>query len=93
MDVTVGYMTTTPHEVLLDERRRTSLARVGQKDHAKYLAQEFEDGSILLTPAITVSQTEYNMLRNPEVIAALEVSAANDPSARRRRPPPRRRPG
>ncbi len=82
----------TTKEVVLDDRRRTSLARIGHKDHDKYLAQEYEDGTIVLTPALTISHVELAMLQSPEVIAALEQAAEGDRTKLRRRPPPQRRP-
>lgn len=85
-------MTIATKEVVLDERRRTSLARVGRKDHDKYLVEEFDDGSVLLVPAVTISRDELEMLRNPAVVAALEESAYGDRSQLRRRPSPRRKP-
>jgi hypothetical protein len=78
-------------EVVLDDRRRTSFARIGRKDHAKYLVEEHEDGTIVLTPAVTISQHELNMLRNPDVMAALKEAAAGDPTTLRRRRAPRHR--
>ncbi|MGH9071344.1 MAG: hypothetical protein ACRDX8_09350 [Acidimicrobiales bacterium] len=78
-------MTTTIHEVVLDERRRTSLARVGHKDHHPYLVEELSDGTIVLKPAVTIAAAELDMLRSPEVLKA--IKQAMDPSARRRRRP------
>lgn len=82
---------TTTKELVLDERRRTSLARIGRKDHDKYLVEEYPDGSVLLTPAVTITRDEFEMLRNPAVVAALEESTNGDRSTLRRRPPPRRK--
>jgi hypothetical protein len=77
---------TTTKEIVLDDRRRTSLARIGHRDHARYLVEEFEDGTIMLRPAVTISQTELNLLRNPDVRAALEAANRVPTSAGRRRP-------
>ena len=70
---------------ICDERRRTSFARVGRKDHSRYLVEELPDGTIVLKPAVTIAAAELDMLRSPEVHTA--VKQAMDPHARRRRRP------
>lgn len=45
-------MTTTMIE--LDTRRRTNLGRIGRKQDTRYLVDEREDGTLVLTPAIVV---------------------------------------
>lgn len=47
-----------PGEIVVDSRGRTSLARVRTKAFTRYKVQAFEDGSLLLTPAITVTPAE-----------------------------------
>jgi hypothetical protein len=79
-------MSSPRKEILLDERRRTSFARVGSRAHSRYLVEEHEDGSILLSPAVTISETELNLLRNPAFHAAMETAAKELPTAGRRRP-------
>jgi len=51
-------------EIVVDERRRTSLAKVGRKSDSRYLVEEFADGSLLLVPAVTISTLELAVLRN-----------------------------
>jgi hypothetical protein len=41
----------------LDARRRTSLGRIGRKEHTRYLVDEQPDGTLVLTPAIVVPAT------------------------------------
>lgn len=41
----------------LDARRRTSLGRIGHKEHTRYIADEKPDGTIVLTPAVMVPLT------------------------------------
>jgi hypothetical protein len=72
-------------ELSLDERRRTSLARVGRKADTKYLAEEYDDGTIVLVPAATVSTIERAVLSDPELRARLAAAASPDPSQLRRR--------
>ena len=51
-------------EIVVDDRRRTSLAKVGRKGDSRYLVEEFPDGSLLLVPAVTVSALELAVLRD-----------------------------
>lgn len=81
---------TTTKEVVLDDRRRTSLARIGLKDHDRYLAEERPDGTIILKPAVLVTQTELDLLRNPAFRAALDQVAGPNPTLHRRKPPAKR---
>jgi len=62
-------------EVVLDERRRTSLAKVGRKVDARYLVEEFPDGTLILTPAVTVSAAEFSALADPKLRAAIDRAA------------------
>jgi hypothetical protein len=76
---------TTGQEVVLDDRRRTSFARVGRKDHSRYLVEEYPDGTIILKPSVTITQAELDLLRNPAFMEG--VRQTFDPSAQRRRRP------
>jgi len=69
-------MTTQPRreEILLDGRRRTSLAKVGAKADTRYLADTLDDGTVVLTPAVTIEKWELAVLSNPEIRAALDRS-------------------
>lgn len=51
----------------VDERGRTSLARVRSGKHDRYLVEEFPDGTLVLTPAVTLSKVELAALTDPEV--------------------------
>ena len=64
---------------MLDARRRTSLARVGAAGDTRYVAETFEDGSVVLTPAVTIEKWELAALSNPEVRAALDGALAATP--------------
>lgn len=77
--------TGTRKQIALDDRRRTTFTRVGHKDHNLYMVEEFQDGSVLLTPAETVSKNELRMLRDPAVIAALKTADSGDRSLLRPR--------
>lgn len=80
-------------ELVVDERGRTSLARVRSHSHERYLVEEFDDGTLVLTPAITISAVELAALRDPAVRAAVTEAKAGDRSKLRRRPAPGSREG
>jgi hypothetical protein len=69
-----------------DERGRTSLARVRSHQHDRYIVEEFPDGTLVLTPAVTITAVELAALRDPVVRAAVAVAKSGDPSELRRRP-------
>jgi len=70
----------------LDERRRASLGRIGRAEHRRYLVTEEPDGTIVMRPAVVITELEAKMLANKHLV---ERVAANreDPSrlVRRRR--------
>jgi len=72
----------------VDERGRTSLARVRSHDYDRYTVEELEDGTLILTPAVTISAVELAALRNPKVMAAVAAAKSGDRSGIRRRPVP-----
>jgi hypothetical protein len=72
-------------EIVLDERRRASLAKVGRKGDRRYLVEEFEDGTLVLTPAVTISAVELAALRDPTVLDAIEKARTGDRSTLRSR--------
>ena len=75
-------------ELVVDERGRTSLARVRSHDFDRYIVEDFEDGTLVLTPAVTVSAVELAALRDPALIAAVVEARTGDRSKLRRRPTP-----
>lgn len=58
--------------VELDSRRRASLGRIGRPEHTRYLAHEEPDGSIVLEPAVILSEIEVSFLHNRDLVAAIE---------------------
>ena len=58
-------------KLALDQRRRTSLAKYGRKEDQEYLVDEHPDGTLVLTPAVTVTATELAVLRDPELLRSL----------------------
>lgn len=72
-------------EIVVDERGRTSLARVRTHAYDRYLVEEFPDGTLVLTPAVTVSALEMAALQDPRVREAVAADAAGDDSQLRTR--------
>lgn len=75
-------------ELVVDERGRTSLARVRSHQYERYTVEEFPDGTLVLTPAITVSPLELAALRDPVVMEAVAKAKTGDRSGLQRRPLP-----
>ncbi|HYS31273.1 MAG TPA: hypothetical protein VEM58_03335 [Streptosporangiaceae bacterium] len=66
------------NEVVVDERGRTSLARVRSHDYDRYTVEELPDGTLMLTPAVTISALELAALRDETVRAAVAADSADD---------------
>ena len=77
-------MATNP-EIVLDDRRRTSFAKIGRKDHRRYLVKELDDGTLVLTPAFTISAPELAVLRDAALTAGLKASQDLGPEELRSR--------
>jgi hypothetical protein len=73
------------NEVLVDERGRTSLARVRSHGYKRYTVEELPDGTLVLTPAVTISAVELAALRDPVVRAAVAAAKSGDRSELRPR--------
>ena len=67
--------TETTVEVETDARGRVPLGRI-VNHHQRYRATAHDDGEITLTPVVTLSQRELNLLRNPVLTAKLRNSIA-----------------
>lgn len=62
----------------LDSRRRLSLGQIAK--HDRYLAEIEEDGTIVLTPAVVMTEAEARLLAAPET--AREIAEfLKDPSS------------
>lgn len=73
-------------EITVDDRGRTSLARVRSHAYDRYTAEEFPDGTLVLTPAVTISAVELAALSDDTVRTAIARAKTGDKSALRRRP-------
>ncbi len=81
-----------PVLVELDERRRTSLGRVGHKEHTRYLVEEQADGTLIWRPAVVVSEHELRfMTARPDAYAQIRERQANPDRGRLRERPARPR--
>lgn len=73
-----------PVLIELDDRRRVSLGKLGH--HARYLASEQEDGTIVLEPAVVLTEAEARFMANGALVATIEENRQNpDRSAPRPR--------
>jgi hypothetical protein len=65
MDVDIMWLAgREPVLVELDERRRTSLGKVGRKEHSRYLVEEQPDGTLIWRPAVVVPEHELRFMRD-----------------------------
>ena len=74
------------NEISVDERGRTSLARVRSHRFDRYQAEELPDGTLVLTPAVTINPVELAALKDRKVRSAVAAAKAGDRSALRKRP-------
>ena len=81
-----------PVLVELDERRRTSLGRVGRKEHTRYLVEEQGDGTLIWRPAVVVPEHELQfMAAYPDEYARIRERQASPDRGRLRDRPARTR--
>lgn len=75
-------------EVLLevDDRRRVTLGKLGKPEHRRYLAAEEPDGTIILSPAVVMSELEARFLANTELVEQIEDNRRHPERLARRRP-------
>jgi len=73
----------------VDERRRTTLSKLGH--HRQYLGEELPDGTVVLHPAIVMSQVQARLLAAPALLAQLTEANGMDEAVLLRRPRRQRR--
>lgn len=71
--------------VEVDSRGRVSLGRVATSDHQRYLAHEEPDGTVVLTPAVVMSELEARFLANPDLVERVHANRADPRRLVRRR--------
>jgi len=69
--------TSRRRELAVDSRGRANLAKVRTRRFDRYLVEEFPDGTLVLTPAVTLSAVELAALRDPVVRAAVASAKAS----------------
>ena len=69
--------------VELDQRRRASLGKLAT--HPRYLATVESDGTIILKPAVVMTQAEAAFLRNNDLVESIKEQR-KDPGAYVKRP-------
>lgn len=52
----------------LDARRRTSFGRLGHREHTRYIVEDKQDGTMILTPALVLPAT-----LSPDRIASIKL--------------------
>jgi hypothetical protein len=57
-------------EVELDSRGRVPLGRIATAQ--RYRVEKLDDGDILLTPVVSISERELAVLANPELVARIK---------------------
>jgi hypothetical protein len=67
----------------LDERRRISLGKIGH--HDRYIVHEEPDGTIVLEPAVVLTEAEARFMANPQLLARIEDNRAHPERRRPRR--------
>lgn len=73
----LGAMTELQQILDLDPRRRASFGRIGRPEHRRYLVMEEPDGTLILTPAVVVSELEARFMSNPTLVARVDKTRAN----------------
>ncbi|MDQ1294008.1 MAG: hypothetical protein QG608_1891 [Actinomycetota bacterium] len=59
----------------LDDRKRASLARIAQ--HSRYLVEIEPDGTLIMKPAVVMSEEEAAFLTNTALVAKIEEQRAH----------------
>lgn len=75
----------------VDERGRTTL-RAGKGVRRRYLETDLPDGTVILHPAVVMSEVQARLLAAPELLASLTNAHGRDRSELVSRPRRARRP-
>lgn len=78
------------HLLEVGARRRATLTNIGH--HDRYLAEELPDGTVVLHPAVVMSETQARLLAAPDLLAQLTKANALGEADLVRRPLRKRRP-
>lgn len=72
----------------LDDRRRVSLGKIGH--HTRYVVHEEPDGTIIMEPAVVLTEAEARIMAMPELLAQIADNRAHPERRRARRSRPGR---
>jgi hypothetical protein len=67
-------MKRTELEIELDSRGRAPLGRIATSP--RYRVERLNDGEIILTPVISITERELAVLANPELVASIKLGVA-----------------
>lgn len=84
-----GYPLRVATLVEFDDRRRASFGKLGH--HDRYMAEELADGTIVLHPAVIVSEMQLRLMASPEFYQQITEANALPTEALLRRPRRQRR--
>jgi hypothetical protein len=86
----IGYHRSVADVLIeLDDRRRVTLGKLGW--HRRYLAHEEPDGTLVLTPAVVMTEAQARLLARPDVMDGIDAFVADPGATGVTRPRPRRR--
>lgn len=60
------------YEVELDSRQRLPMARILSTDAKRFRVTRLDSGEFLLTPVVSLSEREMEMLSNPERVESIK---------------------
>jgi hypothetical protein len=69
--------TITDHVAEVDSRGRISLGRLAREGTQRYLAHVEDDGTIVLRPAVVVTELEARLLTDPLLVARIAEGLAD----------------
>ncbi len=70
----------------LDERRRTSMGKIGRPEHRRYIVTEEPDGTLILSPAVVMAEHEARLLANQALMAQIGQNLTRPEQLIRRKP-------
>jgi hypothetical protein len=70
VEVSADYRDRPQEEV--DSRRRLALGKLGHPDHTRYLVTEEPDGTLILEPAVVMTEHEAALLGRPDLLEILD---------------------
>jgi hypothetical protein len=78
-----GYDGIVSELVEVDSRRRVTLGQHAR--HQRYLITSESDGTVILTPAVVVSELEARLLRRPDLVEKVRADLAEPETRMKRR--------